>query len=74
VQAVAVFVCAASVLAQGVTLLVQIADTARDAPDPPGVLLSRHVLEGQALAVGDVVRLSADDTGDGARPFRVVGV
>ena len=73
-QAVAVLVWAASVLAQDATLSAQITNTAPDARDLPGVLVSRHLLEAEALAVGDIVRLSADDTGDGARPFRVVGV
>ena len=36
--------------------------------------MSRQLLEAEALAVGDVVRLAADDTGDGERSFRVVGV
>ena len=73
-QAVAVFVWAASVLAQDGTLSAQITNTAPDVRDLPGVLVSRHLLEAEALAVGDIVRLSADDTGNRARPFRVVGV
>ena len=72
--AVAVLVLAASGLALGVTLSAQTADTAPDAPDLPGLLVSRQLLEAEALAVGDVVRLAADDTGDGERSFRVVGV
>ena len=74
VQAATVFVCVASAIAQDGALVAQIADTEGEARELPGVLVSRHVLDTQALAVGDVVRLSADDTGDGARPFRVVGV
>ena len=73
-QAVAVFVWAASVLAQNGTLSAQITNAAPDVRDLPGVLVSRHLLEAEALAVGDIVRLSADDTGDRTRPFRVVGV
>ena len=73
ILAVAVFVCAAGVLAQGVTLSAQLANSS-DARDLPGLLVSRHLLEDEALALGDVVRLSADDTGAAARPFRVVGV
>ncbi len=38
------------------------------------MLVSRQLLEAKALVVGDVVRLSAEETGDGARPFRIVGV
>ncbi len=71
---VAVFVCAASVLVQDGTLSAQIANTAPDARDLPGVLVSSHLLEAEALSVGDIVRLSTDDTGDRARPYRVVGV
>ena len=73
-QAVAVLVCAASALAQGVTLSAQTTSTAPDARFLPGVLVSRQLLEAEALAVGGIVRLSPDNTGDGARPFRVVGV
>ena len=54
--------------------MVTLSAQSTDARDLPGVLVSRHLLEAEALAVGDVVRLSADDTGDEARPFRVVGV
>ena len=61
-------------LVQGVTLSAQRAATSTDVSDLPGLLVSRHLLEDQALAVGDVVRLSADDTGAAARPFHVVGV
>ena len=70
---VAVFGCVAGVLAHGVTLSAQLASSS-DAPDLPGLLVSRHLLEDTALAVGDVVRLSADDSRAAARPFRVVGV
>jgi len=40
---------------------------------PPPALLSRQLMEAEGLAVGDVVELSADPSGEGARPFRVVG-
>ena len=73
-QTVAVVVCAATVFAQDVTPSAQNTRTAPDARVLPGVLVSRHLLEAEALAVGDVVRLSADKTGDGARQFRVLGV
>ena len=43
-------------------------------PDIPGLLVSRQLLADQGLAVGDVIQLSASDTGDAARPFRVAGV
>ena len=74
ILAVAVFVLAVAVFAQGVTLSVQRADTSPGALDLPGLLVSRHLFDDQALAVGDVVRLSADDSGEPSRPFRVVGV
>ena len=38
------------------------------------MLVFRQLLEAEALVVGDVVRLSAEESGDGARPFRIVGV
>ncbi len=46
------------------------------APDDaglPGLLVSRQLLAAGGLEVGDVVRFSADESGDAARPFRVVG-
>ncbi len=61
-------------LALGVILAAQTAQTTLDARDLPGLLVSRQLLEAEALAVGDVVRLAADDTGDGERSFRIVGV
>ena len=62
------------VLAQGLTLSAQITGTPLATRDLPGLLVSRQLLEDQALAVGDVVRLSANDAGEAARPFHVVGV
>jgi ABC-type lipoprotein release transport system permease subunit len=56
-----------------VSLSAQTPDTSSDGQDLPEILLSRQLLETQGISVGDVVRLSADDTGDAARPFRVVG-
>jgi len=41
---------------------------------PPGVLVSRQLLEAESLAVGDLIRLSADESGSGARAYRVEGV
>ena len=49
-------------------------DGATPAADLPGLLVSRQLLEAEALAIGDVVRLSGNDTGADARAFRVVGV
>ncbi|MBQ01677.1 MAG: hypothetical protein CL477_13440 [Acidobacteria bacterium] len=66
----AVGVLVAGALAQCVTLSAQ---TAPLAPDPPGMLISRQLLAAAGLAVGDVVRISAKETGADARSFRVVG-
>ena len=43
------------------------------ADDPPAILVSRQLLEAEGLAVGDIVRLAADPSGQGARRFRIVG-
>jgi predicted lysophospholipase L1 biosynthesis ABC-type transport system permease subunit len=43
------------------------------AASPPEVLLSRSLLRDRGLRVGDVVHLSADPRGAGARPFRIAG-
>ena len=40
---------------------------------PPAILLSRQLMEAEGLAVGDLVRLSADPTGREPRSFRIVG-
>jgi putative ABC transport system permease protein len=45
---------------------------AADTVELPGVLLSRQLLEARGLAVGDVVRLSAERSGANARAFRIV--
>jgi ABC-type lipoprotein release transport system permease subunit len=41
--------------------------------DAPGVLISRQLAEGRNLRVGDVIRLSTNPSGAGAREFRVDG-
>jgi ABC-type lipoprotein release transport system permease subunit len=47
---------------------------ARAEPDEfPTILVSRQLLESQHLNVGDVVQLSVDSTGTGAKSFRIVG-
>jgi ABC-type lipoprotein release transport system permease subunit len=50
------------------------AQAAADPAEPPGVLLSRQLVEAAGLSPGDTVRLSADADGGRARSFRVVGV
>ena len=40
----------------------------------PEILLSRQLVESQGLHVGDVLDLTADPSGDGAKSFRIVGV
>ncbi|HET7221559.1 MAG TPA: FtsX-like permease family protein [Vicinamibacterales bacterium] len=42
--------------------------------DIPSILISRQLSESRALRSGDVIRLSADRSGKGARPFRIAGV
>jgi putative ABC transport system permease protein len=44
------------------------------APPASDVLLSKQLLAKEHLAVGDVVRLSSDPKGAGARPFRIAGI
>jgi hypothetical protein len=44
------------------------------AAPPPEILVSRGLLRERGLAVGQVVMLSADARGAGARPFRIAGV
>ena len=39
----------------------------------PAILLSRQLMEAEGLAVGDLVRLSADPSGREPRAFRIVG-
>ena len=41
--------------------------------EPPEILVSRQLLASQQLAIGDVVSLSSDPSGRGARPFRIAG-
>ena len=64
----------AIMVAYGMTLLAQTTSAPPATPDLPDLLVSRQLLEHQALAVGDVVQLAAPDAGAAARPFRVVGV
>src|SRR5687768_991598 len=42
--------------------------------DAPSILISRQLAESRGLAVGDVVRLSAEASGRTARLFRIGGV
>ncbi len=42
--------------------------------EPPSVLLSRQLMRDRRLQVGDVIRLSREPSGEGARPFRIAGV
>lgn len=43
-------------------------------PDAPSILVSRQLAESEGLAVGSVVRLASDASGEGAREFRVAGI
>jgi putative ABC transport system permease protein len=47
--------------------------TAVDA-DVPTIAVSRQLGDAQGLSVGDIISLSREPSGAGARPFRVVGV
>ena len=58
---------AAMAVGQGVPATAPVDD------DAPPILVSRQLLEAERLGVGDVVRLAADPSGQGARRFRVVG-
>jgi putative ABC transport system permease protein len=53
------------------SLLLACAASAAD--EPAGILVSRQLLQDRGLAVGDVVRLSADPGGARARSFRILG-
>lgn len=44
-----------------------------DGGDIPAVAVSRQLRDAQGLSVGEIVSLSMDPSGAGARPFRVVG-
>jgi ABC-type lipoprotein release transport system permease subunit len=44
------------------------------APDVPGILVSRQLVERKQLHTGDLVRLAADPSGSPSRLFRVQGV
>ena len=42
--------------------------------EPPGILLTRQLMEARGLRVGDTVRLAKEASGAGARTFRIAGV
>lgn len=44
------------------------------AAEPPGILLTRQLMEARGLRVGDTVRLAKEASGAGARTFRIAGV
>jgi putative ABC transport system permease protein len=46
---------------------------AGDEGDPPGILVSRQLMESRQLRVGDRVRLSADPSGARSQLFRILG-
>ena len=50
------------------------ATPAQDAGAMPSILISRPLSESRSLRPGDVISLSADRSGNGARPFRIAGV
>jgi ABC-type lipoprotein release transport system permease subunit len=56
----------------GAALLASVTVRAED--KLPSVLISRQLSEGEQIAVGDVIRLSASDDGRNVHQFRVAGV
>lgn len=46
----------------------------QDRAAPPSILISRQLAESRGLRIGDIVQLSADRSGNRARPFRIAGV
>ena len=40
-------------------------------PEVPQVLLSRQLIEARGLELGQIVRIAAEPSGEGARPFRI---
>jgi ABC-type lipoprotein release transport system permease subunit len=46
----------------------------QDRAAPPSILISRQLAESRGLRIGDNVLLSADRSGNTARPFRITGV
>src|SRR5918996_1077547 len=50
------------------------ANQSQEMSAPPSILISRQLAESRELRIGDIVRLSADRVGNGARPFRIAGV
>jgi putative ABC transport system permease protein len=61
-------------LTAAVLAVAAISIAAAQARDLPGVLISRQLADTRGLHAGDVVRLSRQPSGEGAREFRVVGV
>ena len=55
-------------------VLAATAVTSAQAPELPSVLITRHLAEGQGLAVGDSVQLTPNVDGSRARTFRVAGI
>jgi len=47
---------------------------AQSSDTPPGVIVSRQLMESRALRVGDVIRLATRQSGEDARSFRIDGV
>ena len=66
---------AAALLTAAVTIstFAQSNTTPGAADEPPGILMSRQLLESQRLSVGDVVSLSARADGQQPRRFRIAG-
>ena len=50
------------------------ASQSHDTPALPSILITRQLAESRGLRVGDIVRLSADRSGNRPRPFRIAGI
>jgi ABC-type lipoprotein release transport system permease subunit len=68
---------ARSWLLSALALFTASATASSQSPDtaaPPSILISRQLAESRGLRIGDIVQLSADRSGNKARPFRIAGV
>jgi putative ABC transport system permease protein len=51
-----------------------VSSRSQDAAAPPSILISRQLAESRGLRTGDIVQLSAERSGNKARPFWIAGV
>jgi FtsX-like permease family len=72
VRRAAVFALAVLTIAASIAVMPRRA-AGEESGAPPGVLLSRQLMESRQLRVGDLVRLSADPSGAQSQLFRILG-